>query len=411
MAWKRRPRDPSAMPYSYEEEVRERVREETEGLDLVSLALDNPLDVTNNVTRRCVLLGRTPSLVKEKTMVRNIMNKESRSIGPFVGKGAYPGTYGTFFSTIDCWKLIFCDARFVEDSAHLEREYQAQFLAEEQQTPLERAREAVRTDEEKLARRNAKLMIAALEELTPEELGRLDEKESRKIWGRIAPGAPSWITNINRNQLPWGYVFYKTTQVNELFGDEWYEAKDRFEELDNVVFGIDKSIAMSAGLGSIHSPCDDFINYWREDLVDQTFDDEDLDGPRNNFREYRTTLDANDGILKNTFIVLNSDCVHPNLLTCDELMELLADDEEYLVYWLWACDANWELCPPGQDADEGGYQGRVKVPFACLQAWFYAARCEGVDVKAMWKKAQLHPRKLWVCNTKAMQNWEHESYV
>jgi hypothetical protein len=265
---------------AWQDGVKERVRSETEGVDLVAMALENPREVIDNVTRRCVLLGRAPSMLDEKPMLMKITDNQCRRVGNLMSNGAYPGTYGAFFTTMDCWKLIACDGRVVEDSAHLQREYQAQLLAEEQQTPLERAREAVRTDEEKLACRNAKLMIAALEELAPEERRRLEQErnELENLWARVSPRAPSWITDIRRSGLPWGYVFYKTTQVDELIGDEWDEAQERLEELDNVFFAKGKSIAASAGLGSIHCPGEEFV--WKEDWVDQTFDDEDLMGPR-----------------------------------------------------------------------------------------------------------------------------------
>lgn len=86
------------------------------------------------------------------------------------------------------------------------------------------------------------------------------------------------------------------------------------------------------------------------------------------------------------------------------------NDLPQMVFWVWACDPDWEP-PAGRDADEDEYQGRLKVPFTCLQAWFYAARLRGVDMKAMWKKAQGHPQQLWVCNSKPQQEWKHEAYV
>ncbi|KAL0943627.1 uncharacterized protein CTRU02_201514 [Colletotrichum truncatum] len=288
---------------------------QTDGVDLVALVLENPSKVLHNGAMRAALLGRSYYPRDQEHIVQR------------------PGITGTP-PTADCWKLIICDGRHVEDSADLDRQYRAQLKAEELQTPEERAREAVRTSSERLARRNAKLMIPTLEKLSPEKYAMMLERGTLyTVWHKVMPKPLAWITDITEDGSDWGFVFYR------------------------------------------------------------------------HFKEYRKTLDETDGILDNTLIIIDSDCVHPDLLTVDELNEL-----PQLVFWVWACDADWEP-PAGCEADEDGYQGRLKVPFVCLQAWFYVARLKDVDMKAMWKKAQGHPQQLWVCNSLPQREWKHEPYI
>ncbi|OAA36100.1 hypothetical protein NOR_07706 [Metarhizium rileyi] len=64
------------------------------------------------------------------------------------------------------------------------------------------------------------------------------------------------------------------------------------------------------------------------------------------------------------------------------------------------------------ESDDGSeYQGRVKVAIYCLDAWFYAARYEGISIYDMWLKAQKHHQKLWICYSKTLEEWDHEPYI
>ncbi|KAF6833220.1 hypothetical protein CMUS01_06626 [Colletotrichum musicola] len=349
--------------------VTDRWREETEGVDLVAMALENPSDVMNRVIRRGAILGREPYYYDEVMMVRRITGGVN-NLDSLFNHGADPAAPGTL-PTVDCWKLIVIDCRPAEDSADLDRQCRAQLLAEELQTPEERAREAVRDDGERTARRNAKLMILALEKLSPEKCAMMLERRTLyTVWQKVMPKAPSWIEDIVDEECDWDFVFCRSAEVMRRVGDCWNDALERLEGLDELFYPENRAeqpIFATAGPSSIHSADENFLLYWSPV----------------HFRTHRQTLDEDDGILDNTLIVIDSECVHPDLMTP----------------------------PAGRDADEDGYQGRLKVPFTCLQAWFYAARLKGIDMKAMWKKAQGHPQQLWVCNSKPQQEWKHEPWV
>lgn len=58
-----------------------------------------------------------------------------------------------------------------------------------------------------------------------------------------------------------------------------------------------------------------------------------------------------------------------------------------------------------------GYRGRLRVPLLSMDAWFYAARWEGVSLYKMWLKAQKDPDQLWYGETKYMEQWDHAPFV
>jgi hypothetical protein len=97
-------------------------------------------------------------------------------------------------------------------------------------------------------------------------------------------------------------------------------------------------------------------------------------------------------------------------------MELIPndpDDEDLDPCWVWAYDADWDRDSVETLFNGEKYRGRVKVPIVALGAWFYAARWggEGVNLRDMWLKAQKHRDKLWICDSKDLEEWNHESYV
>lgn len=86
------------------------------------------------------------------------------------------------------------------------------------------------------------------------------------------------------------------------------------------------------------------------------------------------------------------------------------------IFWVWAYDADWDPSSEDDSAQAEGdgerrYEGKVRVAIYSLDAWFYAARVEGVSLRDMWKKAQQRPDKVWMCFTKALENWDHEPFV
>ncbi|KAF5562520.1 hypothetical protein FPHYL_5616 [Fusarium phyllophilum] len=125
----------------------------------------------------------------------------------------------------------------------------------------------------------------------------------------------------------------------------------------------------------------------------------DDDGFRRHFQEYRQSLSSS-GILQNTFIVIPIELIPGS------------QNEELDPYWVWAYDADWDISTEETVCSNGEkYQGRVKVAVYCLNAWFYAARWEGVSLRDMWLKAQMHEDKLWICYSKEMEQWDHEPCV
>ncbi|KAF7548471.1 hypothetical protein G7Z17_g7034 [Cylindrodendrum hubeiense] len=266
---------------------------------------------------------------------------------------------------LDVFKLIICDARCLEEGTSLQDAYDAQLREEELQTPTERAREIVRCEIEKTARRNARLIIPHLEHISPDELTQMERNKGdtiKAIWKQIAPPPPAWIQQIVDSQQPWGFVFYKSREVERKFGYDWYD-----------VWGEIK-------------------DYLSED-----------DALRRHFKDYKESL-SSPGFLRNTFIMINDQCI-PEDIRRNNRQDI--DD-----FWVWAYDADWEPSADITVSNGDEYRGRVRVPLYSLNAWFYGARYEGVvSLKDMWLKAQTDPEKLWICRSKLMESWHHESYI
>lgn len=123
------------------------------------------------------------------------------------------------------------------------------------------------------------------------------------------------------------------------------------------------------------------------------------------FKRYRKSL-SSPGILQNTFIVVDTEPFSEHF---DEVVR-----NPHPNFFVWAYDADWDsssLSTKDIAVDGEEYNGRVKVSIFSLDAWFYAARYEGVNLRDMWLKSQSHPRKLWVCYSKPLEEWHHESYI
>lgn len=80
-------------------------------------------------------------------------------------------------------------------------------------------------------------------------------------------------------------------------------------------------------------------------------------------------------------------------------------------FWLWAYDADWEPMDSYTAPNGEVYQGRMKVLINSLDAWFYAARYEGVSLRDMWLKSHEFPGKVWKCDTMPLEPWKHQQYV
>ena len=118
-------------------------------------------------------------------------------------------------------------------------------------------------------------------------------------------------------------------------------------------------------------------------------------------QEYSDVLSP--GFLRNTFIVIPIDLVDGN--------RSIEESDCLDPCWVWAYDADWDSSQGDTVFNGDRYEGRVKVAKWSLNSWFYGARWEGVSVRDMWLKAQLHPDKMWICYTKELEEWDHEPYV
>ncbi|KAF5591542.1 uncharacterized protein FSUBG_10468 [Fusarium subglutinans] len=336
----------------HREKLAQRLQEKLAGRDLVEMALSNPSEFHGNVLLQNALLGRTSFTPDETKMIKRILGVQHDGEGLFETIADYDREYYIDIP-IDAWKLVYCDLYYIDgvNSCSLQDIYESRLREEELRAPAARARENVRRDVIKLARRNAKWMLSELDRLSDEEKAQPLEdfgKTVRAVWKRASHAPPAWIQAILRAQQPWGFVYYKAKEVKQ--------------------------------------------PYDKGDL------DED-DGFRRHFREYRQSL-SSAGILKNTFIVIPFEFIPQS------------QNKELDPYWVWAYDADWDnsteetVCSSGEK-----YQGRVKVAVYSLNAWFYAARWEGVSLRDMWLKAQMHQDKLWICYSKEMENWDHEPYI
>ncbi|KAL6352297.1 hypothetical protein LRP88_14410 [Fusarium phalaenopsidis] len=276
----------------------------------------------------------------------------------------------------------------------------------------------------------------------------LTNQTAPAVWANIVPKAPAWIAEIRRWGQDFGFVCYRSSEVERrpaVARDRWYSI---FEDTDapgcyngspnafcGYRRGADMTIMRGYDLGeymnalwqpscSVHAlPSEGCPSAFREHF--KTVAKPNLDSPR---------------MSRNTFLVLHNDCIFPDLDTHDvELGEPLfpsagAHDEDGAAllttydlphFFLWAYNANWE--PPNRSegqvattvqvegcncqgtfargyggADEDGYQGRVKVRVHSLFTWLYYARHvrdQVIDLKDIWRIAQGMPNQVWNCGT------------
>ncbi|KAI8300438.1 hypothetical protein K4K59_001624 [Colletotrichum sp. SAR11_240] len=76
--------------------------------------------------------------------------------------------------------------------------------------------EIVRSEDQKAARRNARLIIQQLKRISPEKLIQMERDEGNVInatWKRVSHPPPAWVPQIADAQQPWGFVFYRSKEV------------------------------------------------------------------------------------------------------------------------------------------------------------------------------------------------------
>ncbi|KAH6983539.1 hypothetical protein BKA56DRAFT_615512 [Ilyonectria sp. MPI-CAGE-AT-0026] len=317
------------------------------GRDLVAITLsDDPGDELQRPGTRRVVLGRAPYSFDEEVFIKRISNGAYGSCCDLMSAAAVPDDR-CMVPILDVFKLIMCDARCLEEGDSLQDAYEAELREEELQTPTARAREIVRNEDEKTARRNAKLIIPHLERLSLDELAQMEEDQGgsiKAIWKQIAPPPPGWIQKIVNAQQPWGFVFYKSRVAEQEFGHDWEDVWSEIKQWNK---------RNMKGL---------WITDWATGPIDADLPEDDA--------------------LRRDLLGLG--------IRCD-----------------------WEPSSTDVTVSNGEeYRGRVRVPLYSLDAWFYGARAEGeVSLKDMWLKAQTHDEKLWICYSKQMENWHHESYI
>ncbi|RKK74462.1 hypothetical protein BFJ71_g17269 [Fusarium oxysporum] len=297
--------------------------------------------------------------------------------------------------TKDAWILVYCDLFYVDgNDITLHEVYTSRLEEERVQTRSEQAREVARHDEMKVARRNARWMIPALERLSDEEFSQPDFSDTlHEIWKQVSHPPPTWVQHILDAQQPWGFTYYKTREVEEKYGHTWG---------DTWIMIIDMPQHSWSGI-HCQGKADELMALKTEDWATPLPHDglTEEDAFRKHFREHRKSL-SSPGILQNTFIVIPIEQI-PND----------PDDEDLDLCWVWAYDADWESASEEIISNGEKYQGRVKVPIDALEGWFYTARWEGegVSLRDMWLKAQKHQDSLWICNSKEMEEWDHEPFV
>lgn len=67
-------------------------------------------------------------------------------------------------------------------------------------------------------------MIPALEQLSDNELSQSEYDFSdtlHEIWKQVSHKPPSWVQHILDTQQLWGFTYYKTQEVEEMYGHTW----------------------------------------------------------------------------------------------------------------------------------------------------------------------------------------------
>ncbi|RSL89714.1 hypothetical protein CEP52_014829 [Fusarium oligoseptatum] len=375
------------------EERAQKLQQKLAGRDLVEMALSDPSEFRGSPLLQNALLGRALTVPDESTMVARITGQDSSTGEGLLNRIAYYDQGYEPDIPVDAWKLVYCDLYYIDESnVALQDIYEERLREEKLQTPAAQAREIVRRDVIKLARRNAKWMIPGLEQLSDEERGQeiWQYRETlRTIWKRVSHAPPAWIQHIIDVQEQWGFVYYRSREVNRKYGHDWASWWDRI--MGSQLPSTERSMG-HATVFSIHCQGNrsDLMSLATEDWPtfhanDTLAEDDDL---RKQFKEY--IQDKGDllsaGISPSIFVVIPIELI-PDSPDWDE-------DDELNPCWVWAYDADWDSSAEETTFEGGTYQGRVKVAYYSLRSWFYGAHWEGMSLRDMWLKAQQHPEKV-----------------
>ncbi|KAJ4044798.1 hypothetical protein NW761_008285 [Fusarium oxysporum] len=215
------------------EKQAQRLEELIAGRDLVQLALTDPSEVIECTPLKYALLGRTTYSYDEDEMVSRITNNIARSSQILVDTIARFDQVTKPFR-LDALKLVYCDIYYVDGgNATLQEILEARLQEEELQTPAEQARELVRYNALKRARRNAKWMIPAMERLSEEEQAQPTHKYMetlQRIWKQVSPAPPPWIQKILDTRQQWGFIYYLSREANQKYGSDWESVWARIKD-------------------------------------------------------------------------------------------------------------------------------------------------------------------------------------
>ncbi|KAF5694862.1 hypothetical protein FDENT_991 [Fusarium denticulatum] len=213
------------------------------------------------------------------------------------------------------------------------------------------------------------LLTPELDQLSGKEKAQPHEdfgKKVRAIWKRASYTPPPKIQEILRAQQSWGFVYYEAKEVEHPYDRRWNSLLDIVNYTPQPSLARDVREATYSGI-HCQGKRNDLValqtEIWAPVTSERDLDEDD--GFRRHFQEFRQSL-SSPGILKSSFI--------------DSFTEETA------------C-SNCER-----------YQGRVKVVVYSLNMWFYAVRWEGVSLRDMCLKAQMHQDKLWICYEKEMED-------
>jgi hypothetical protein len=201
-------------PAEVEEEMRcqcvDHWRQESEGIDLVEMALEDRDAVQRSTGLSGTLLGREPWRNDEFRFAAKLLRygEDFRYGKRLVERHSHGAPDRAFISPGIC-KFFICDRRVPKGETTVDDLYAEQLRLEAENDPLERAREAVRTESDKILRHRARLFLAELEAAAE----RGEEAKPAEIWECLKPKRPRWVQALVDAWTDFGFVFYKSKEA------------------------------------------------------------------------------------------------------------------------------------------------------------------------------------------------------
>ncbi|KAF5655258.1 hypothetical protein F25303_775 [Fusarium sp. NRRL 25303] len=299
----------------HRENLNWRLQEKLAGRDLIEMALSNPSEFYDSVLLQNALLGRTSFSPDETKMIQRVVGAQYNGEGLFDKIANFDQKY---YVTMPI------------DVCSLQDIYESRLREEELQTPAARARENIRRDVIKAARRNAKWVLSELDRLSDGE-----KAQPLEDFGETA-------------QQPWGFVYYKAKEVEEPYDGRWDSLLDMVNHSPMPSLARD---VREATYFSIH------CQGKRNDLAALHTEVWATVPPEGDLAEddgFRHPADiskhigvpSRPGVLQNTFIVIPIELVSES------------EYEELHPNWVWAYDADWDSSTEETVSSSGEkYQG------------------------------------------------------